>query len=359
MNYIVVDFEWNQAGYGGGKAHKKMPFEIIEIGAVKLDDDLNEIDRFSQTIRPRVYKKLHRVTHKLTGITQEELDASDPFPYAAVDFMLWCGDDYTFCTWGNTDLTELQRNMRYYHLDDLLAGPIRYYNVQKFYRLLYTHEDNGVSLEQAMDYFHLEKPQRFHRAMVDALCTADILRQMDLKTVDDLFTIDYYRNPQTKKDEIHLTYDTYYKYISREFATKDEALSDREVRSTCCYKCGRPARKKIRWFASRTKAFYCLAWCPEHGYIRGKLRIRKDDDGDIFVVKTLRLTDEEGAQKIRQMKEDVIKKRREKRHRESRDAQIEGDTADAGNYAGESAAQVTDYGPDISDVLTEVEEDES
>ena len=78
MNYVVVDFEWNQACYGKGSENRKIPFEIIEIGAVKLDENLKEIDRFSRTIRPKVYKKLHYITRDLTGITQEELCASDP-----------------------------------------------------------------------------------------------------------------------------------------------------------------------------------------------------------------------------------------------------------------------------------------
>ena len=73
MNYVVVDFEWNQACYGKGSENRKIPFEIIEIGAVKLDENLKEIDRFSRTIRPKVYKKLHYITRDLTGITQEEL----------------------------------------------------------------------------------------------------------------------------------------------------------------------------------------------------------------------------------------------------------------------------------------------
>lgn len=87
MNYVVVDFEWNQSSYGKGSENRKMPFEIIEIGAVMLDENLQEVDRFSETIRPKVYKKLHYITKELTGITQEELNASDPFPYILVDFM--------------------------------------------------------------------------------------------------------------------------------------------------------------------------------------------------------------------------------------------------------------------------------
>ena len=37
MNYIVFDLEWNQCPYGKDKENQRLPFEIIEIGAVKLN----------------------------------------------------------------------------------------------------------------------------------------------------------------------------------------------------------------------------------------------------------------------------------------------------------------------------------
>ena len=202
MNYVVVDFEWNQTSYGKGTENRKIPFEIIEIGAVKLDKNLKEIDRFSRTIRPKVYKKLHYITKELTGISQEELNVSDPFTYVLVDFMLWCGKDYIFCTWGNMDLVELQRNMKYYNLLNLLKGPLKYYNVQKLFRLLCAHDTAAASLETAVDYFNLPKSEDFHRAVNDAAYTAEIFRRIDREEAKKLYSVDYYQNPQTKKDEI-------------------------------------------------------------------------------------------------------------------------------------------------------------
>ena len=39
MNYIVFDLEWNQCPYGKGQENERIPFEIIEIGAVKLNSE--------------------------------------------------------------------------------------------------------------------------------------------------------------------------------------------------------------------------------------------------------------------------------------------------------------------------------
>ena len=48
MNYIVFDLEWNQCPYGKDRENKRLPFEIIEFGAVKLDENREVIDKFQR-----------------------------------------------------------------------------------------------------------------------------------------------------------------------------------------------------------------------------------------------------------------------------------------------------------------------
>lgn len=316
MKYVVVDFEWNQSPYGKNTSNKRLPFEIIEIGAVKLDENGREIGQFTKVIKPKVYKKLHHVTKSLTGITEKELSLGTPFPMALEQFLAWCGDGYMFCTWGNLDLMELQRNMKFYHLEGMLDGPIKYYNVQKLFRIFYNNENSTASLEYAVDFLKLKNKAGFHRAVNDAVYTADIFRTMDWKDAEKWYTVDYFRNPKTRKEELKLIYDTYSKYVSKEFVSKEAAMADREVRTSRCFKCGKPAAKRIRWFVGKNKAYYCLAECEEHGYLRGKIRLKKTDEDKVFVVKTLRSIDADGASHIADLKEEMRQKRQEKRHRE-------------------------------------------
>jgi len=318
MNYIVVDFEWNQSPYGKQASNKRLPFEIIEIGALKLDEQGNEIDRFNQMVKPKVYRKLHHVTKSLTGISEKELNAGRPFREVLTEFLEWCGKDYMFCTWGNLDLLELQRNLKYFHMEEFLKGPITYHNVQKLFRLFYLDEDSNstASLECAVEYLKLPKNSDFHRAIHDAEYTAAVLVTMDLDEAAKWYTVDYYQNPKRRREELKLIYPTYSKYISKEFINKETAMADREVRTSRCFACGKPALKRIRWFVGKNKAYYCLAECSEHGYLRGKIRIKKTDDDMFYVVKTIRRIDENGAQTIVDMKEEVRKKRLEKRHKE-------------------------------------------
>ncbi|UUZ92201.1 hypothetical protein LJK87_43485 [Paenibacillus sp. P25] len=48
MNYIVIDLEFN-----GRRHYNVYPMEIIEIGAVKLNEQLEIIDTFQSYIRPK------------------------------------------------------------------------------------------------------------------------------------------------------------------------------------------------------------------------------------------------------------------------------------------------------------------
>lgn len=79
-----------------------------------------------------------------------------------------------------------------------------------------------------------------------------------------------------------------------------------------CYKCRRTLRKKIRWFSSNQKFYFCLAICPEHGYMKGKIRMKKSEDGAFFAIKTTKLVGEEGAALVERKKEEAKKKRAER-----------------------------------------------
>ena len=56
MDYIILDLEWNQPLSYNSSAYKsvggKLLFEMIQIGAIKLNDRLEIIDTFNQLIQP-------------------------------------------------------------------------------------------------------------------------------------------------------------------------------------------------------------------------------------------------------------------------------------------------------------------
>ena len=56
IRLIDMDFEWKRDVYK--RQLKRGMNEIIEIGAVKLDENLKVIDTFKQLIKPKLSKKL-------------------------------------------------------------------------------------------------------------------------------------------------------------------------------------------------------------------------------------------------------------------------------------------------------------
>ncbi len=314
MNYIVFDLEWNQSPTGKEDEHKDLPFEIIEIGAVKLDSSMNIISEFCETIRPQVYPELHYVIQEITHFNNRELRQSRTFIEVFRDFIDWCGDDFSMCTWGPMDVTELQRNMKFYNFP-LFKTPVFFYDIQKIFSIIYEDRKTRRSLEWAIDYLNIDKDISFHRALSDAYYTYKVITHFNMEDMLKNYSIDCFQKPSNRSEEIYVIYETYSKFISREFENKLDVLKDKRISSTVCYACQKKVRKKIRWFSDNSKTYYCLACCDTHGWLKGKIKLKKGDDDKVYAVKILSLTDDEGANTIHQKQSDIRKKRREKKQR--------------------------------------------
>ncbi len=314
MNYIVLDLEWNQASDKFGNKYG-LPFEIVEIGAVKLNRRFEIVDSFEQLIKPQIYHTIHFMTSKIVGVDKEELEGGRPFPEVMAEFLKWCGSRYVFCIWGTLDLTELQKNMCYYGMDELSSGPMKYYDIQKFFSLTYEDGKLRRALEFAVDYLNIEKDVPFHRAYADAYYTAKVFVEINKvqPEVEKYVSYDVFMIPKNKREEVKVSFKTYSKYISREFDDKQAALEDKMVASTKCYLCGRNAKKRIRWFSVNGKHYYSLSYCKKHGFLKGKVRIKKAEDGNVYVVKTMKIITQEAAEEIYTKQEKLRAQRAEKR----------------------------------------------
>lgn len=201
--------------------------------------------------------------------------------------------------------------MKYYDLLSLLPGPIPYYDVQKLFGIF--SGEGRRALEHAIDYLSLPKTHNFHRALADAYYTAQVLVSLDDSCIFGNSSLDVYQNPKIKGEEIYISGPEFEKFISREFYNRDKMMKDWEVTSTSCPKCHKPAKRRIRWFLSGGKVYYALAYCSDHGYIRGKIRVRRTEDGKCFGIKKLSLITEKEAEEIREKRENIRHKKESRR----------------------------------------------
>ena len=136
MNYIVLDLEFNQSfPFKTGKKvepNPECPFEIIQIGAVKLNEKFQQLDTFNYMIRPQIYPRLHPFVEKITGIHPEQLAGQPTFAEAYQAFLAFIGDEPAIlCTWGGDDIKSLYRNIYFYDLDGESMTD-QFLNVQPF-----------------------------------------------------------------------------------------------------------------------------------------------------------------------------------------------------------------------------------
>jgi len=181
MKYIVFDLEFNQPFdfKEGDKTFldPRIPFEIIQIGAVKLDEDMKIVDQKSFMIRPQIYKRLHPYVEKMTGFKMEQLETGEPFQEAFQAFQDFIGKGgYVLCIWGDYDIHALYKNVFYYDLyDDSLSR--RFINVQKAASITLGYGGGApIGLQKAVQAMDISIDGAFHDALNDALYTAKIFQ---------------------------------------------------------------------------------------------------------------------------------------------------------------------------------------
>ena len=178
MRYVVMDLEWNNT-----YCKKLCGFinEIIEIGAVMLDEDLNTIDTFSAIIKAQIGKKLQGRVKKLTNLTNEDIYSGDTFQSVMHNFGQWMGDEpAVILTWADGDIRTLLSNYRYYYDATIMPFCGMYADLQKYCQsFLDIPKSQQVGLSAAAELLGID-PSAYphHRALDDSILSADCLRQV-------------------------------------------------------------------------------------------------------------------------------------------------------------------------------------
>ena len=75
MNYVVLDMEWNQAITYADMVKDPvfLTGEIIQIGAVMLNDKFQAVSSFNGHVLPQYYTELHPQVAEVTKLEQRDL----------------------------------------------------------------------------------------------------------------------------------------------------------------------------------------------------------------------------------------------------------------------------------------------
>ncbi|HOU11377.1 MAG TPA: 3'-5' exonuclease [Clostridiales bacterium] len=177
MYYIILDLEWNNAY--AWKLQGAIN-EIIEFGAVKLDENLQEVDTFSSLVKSQIGKKLMGRVKRLTNLTNADISVGEPFNKVASEFRKWVGTgDNIILTWGDGDIRVLLDNYRYFCVIEKIPFLTRYADLQKYYQKMHgLHASRQIGLSDAAVRLEID-PTLYdtHRALGDSLLSAECLRK--------------------------------------------------------------------------------------------------------------------------------------------------------------------------------------
>lgn len=276
MQYIVLDLEWNQAL--SGKPFRRddltLAGEIIQIGAVLLNEDLSVADTLRLRVAPKYYKKMHWSVKKLTGISTQSLSDGLSFPEAFEQLSAFCGEDYAFLTWGPDDLPMLRSNLRLHRIQ--YTEPIPWYDLQKIYAKVVHGEKRQYSLADALAQFAITDTYPAHDALNDALNTAMLCPHLRLEdsiaNYDNLFVT--YDTPDTDNGEM-IHYETY-----------DAMVQDNKIPDRMCPSCGKPLHFG-KWVRRSPRKRLSLAQCTCGGEFLLKIRWMEDEHTGVHAIRSL------------------------------------------------------------------------
>jgi inhibitor of KinA sporulation pathway (predicted exonuclease) len=184
-----MDLEWNNAYC---KKKKGFMNEIIEIGAVKLDENLNLVDTFSMFIKAQLGKKLHSRVKELTNITNDDISSGTPFSQTMALFRKWsAGNDNVILTWGDTDIRVLIENFRYFNGISFIPFLNNYVNLQKYAQaFMNISKADQIGLSAAAEKLGIDiQSYSLHRALDDSMLTADLFRKIYNKHMFSSYTL--------------------------------------------------------------------------------------------------------------------------------------------------------------------------
>lgn len=196
MKYVFVDFEMHPIDKKYLEEKKICGREIIEIGAIMLDENFKEVSAFKSYVRPEYNNMIYKKYEELTGITTNMIQGAKNFTEVFNEFILWCGnEEYTIYTWSDCDKVQVLKEMELKKLD--LGEKEKYMfehwiNYQKVFGDIVKAE-KLISLENALNLCGISYCGRKHDALFDARNTSILFVESKIHDIaENIQTINKY-----------------------------------------------------------------------------------------------------------------------------------------------------------------------
>lgn len=173
MKSIFIDLEFCEVGKEYKRERKMSTHEVIEIGAVKLDEDNHIIERFDAYVKP-MYSEITPFITELTHIEPEDVVNARSFSEIMDAFLAWVGEEeVAVYSWSDSDWRQFQKEciLKDYSNHRLNRMYDNWADFQMMFGKILGVEQQ-ISLTNAIKGAGIEFEGRAHSAIADAENTA-------------------------------------------------------------------------------------------------------------------------------------------------------------------------------------------
>lgn len=172
MKYIIIDIEANIPFDNTKPQH-----EIIELGAVMLNESLHPIKTFKSFVRPIIVSKLSKGIRRKTKIKQYQINRANNLIVVLEKFFRWANyknynsitNNYLLCSWSTSDYIMLKDNFKLYGITDYSDINLNNYcNIQEQFAII-KDLNYTPSLDHALKLLNIVPFGQKHRALNDAI----------------------------------------------------------------------------------------------------------------------------------------------------------------------------------------------
>lgn len=195
--YVIVDLEMCNVPKGIKREAYNWRNELIQIGAVVVDESLNITDEFMTLVSPE-FGVIDNFIEKLTGVSRKAVQGAPKVKEALELFVNWLPSDAVLVSWSENDESQIRKeieakNIFIKGLDDYLDTWV---DCQKTFGEKMNAQKN-YKLSEALIIADIDYDEGEHDALVDAKNTAQLFVKMEREPV--LVLNPYYSNQKEEE----------------------------------------------------------------------------------------------------------------------------------------------------------------
>ncbi|SFC31753.1 3'-5' exonuclease [Clostridium uliginosum] len=207
MGYIIIDLEFNNlkniTKYQENffEVYKDLESinlenEIIEIGAVKVDNYMKTVCEMREYIKPTIFPIMNPVVTEITKIKMNTLiEKGISFKEAISKLKDMIEEGDVICSWAKDDIVELIINSNYHNYTDL-SWIRQYLDLQEYSTKILAHK-KALGLKSALDELKIKvDDKKLHDALNDAQYTLLVFKHIyNSRIVKNYIVKDIYNMP--------------------------------------------------------------------------------------------------------------------------------------------------------------------